>query len=130
MNNDVMSKTLLVAVAACSLSGCATDAWTNKEATGFNAFLNQIADVCAPLEVGPMVVTRNYEPPNYAAGQYDNWLDQTSRLYYQRITAEKYVQNISNLGPFPGTIRAAKCVAAQATAAVPPPPSMAPPSTK
>lgn len=117
-----MNKTLAAALAACSLAACAPDAWTNKEATGLNAFINEIAVVCAPLEVGPMVVTRNFDPPDYAQGHYDAWFDETSRLYYKRITAEAYVENISNLGPFPGTIRAAKCVAAHAVGAPPPPP--------
>lgn len=116
-----MTKTLVATMAACSLAACAPDAWTNKQATGLNAFIDEVALVCAPLEVGPMVVTRNFQPPNYAQGQYDVWFDQTSRLYYRRITPEKYIENISNLGPFPGTIRAAKCVAAHAAGAPPPP---------
>jgi hypothetical protein len=103
-------------------AGCAPDAWSNKQATGFNAFLDTITVACAPLHVGPMIVTRNYYPPNYAQGQYDLWLDQTSRLYYQRITPETYLTNIGNFGPFPDTIKSAQCVVSQLSAATPPPP--------
>ena len=82
------------------------DQFSNYKATGFNGFVDTASVQCAPLQVGPMVITRNYEPPNYAAAQYGVWLDQTSNLYYKRITAEAYIQNINNL--FPGERTAAR----------------------
>lgn len=120
--DSTMIKTVVATATVVALAGCAPDAWTNKQATGLNAFINQMTVTCAPLEVGPMVITKNFMPPNYAAGQYDDWLDVTSRLYYQRITPQGYVHEVSNLAPFPGTIRAAQCVADHAPANVPPPP--------
>jgi hypothetical protein len=117
-----MKTTAFAVLGAAVLAGCAPDAWNNAQATGFNAFLNHIAVACAPLEAGPMVITQNFDPPNYAQGQYGVWLDQTSRLYYQRISPQAYIENISNFAPFPGSIRSAKCVAEQSAGNVPPPP--------
>lgn len=117
-----MHKTATVIAAAAMLTACAPDAWTNRQATGFNAFLDMVTVECAPLYVGPMIVTRNFYPPPYAAGQYDLWLDQTSRLYYGRITPETYLLNIGNFGPFPDTVKSAQCVVSKLPSAVPPPP--------
>jgi hypothetical protein len=106
-----MHDKLCLVLGACALSaGCAPDQFSNYQATGFNAFVDTAAVECAPLQVGPMVITRNYEPPNYAAGQYGVWLDQTSNLYYKRITPEAYIQNINNLFPGERTAVAARCL--------------------
>jgi hypothetical protein len=90
------------AIAAClvlSVSGCAPDAWNNVQATGFNAFLNRIATECAPLHAGQFVITPNFQDPAWDQSTddiYDQWLDQTSRLYYGRISAQTYVTNVGN----------------------------------
>jgi len=126
MNKTPTAAVATCCLAACCLAGCAPEAWTNRKATGFNAFVDEVADACAPLEVGPVVVTRNFQAPNYAQGQYDAWLNQTSLLYYRRITPEKYVENIRNLSTTAGTVRAAQCVAQRAGAAGGPPPSPPP----
>jgi hypothetical protein len=118
-----MRTTAVAVLGASVLAACAPDAWTNAKASGFNAFLNHIAVACAPLEAGPLVITQNYYPPNYAQGQYDVWLDQTSRLYYQRISAQTYIENINNFSPLPGSRRSAKCVTEQLSS-VPPPPTL------
>jgi hypothetical protein len=106
-----MHKTLWSTLGACALAtGCAPDQFSNYKATGFNAFVDTAAVQCAPLQVGPMLITKNYEAPNYAAAQYGVWLDQTSNLYYKRITPEAYIQNINNLFPGERTARATQCL--------------------
>jgi hypothetical protein len=62
---------LCLALGACALAaGCAPDQFSNYKAIGFTAFVDQAAEECAPPQVGPMVITKNYFPPNYAAAQY------------------------------------------------------------
>ena len=121
-----MGKTLGMALAALVLAGCAPDQFSNYRAKGFDGFVDQASVDCAPLQVGPMVITRNYEPPNYADAQYGVWLDQTSNLYYKRITPAAYLENIGNLFPGERTMKAAQCLVAK----LPPPeqrPSAPPP---
>ncbi|MCU0964293.1 MAG: hypothetical protein MUF08_04350 [Burkholderiaceae bacterium] len=45
------------------------------------------------------------------------WLDQTSNLYYKRITPETYIQNINNLFPGERTAVATQCLVSK----LPPP---------
>jgi hypothetical protein len=113
-----MHKTLWMMLAAGALAaGCAPDQFSNYKATGFNGFVDTAAVECAPLQVGPMVITRNYEPPNYATAQYGVWLDQTSNLYYKRQTPEAYLQNINNLFPGELSAKSAQCLVSK----LPPP---------
>ena len=105
------------ALAAAGLAGCAPDQFSNYKATGFNAFVDKAAVECAPLQVGPMVITPNYQAPNYADAQYGVWLDQTSNLYYKRISVAAYVENIGNLFPGERTARATQCLVSK----LPPP---------
>lgn len=121
-----MRKSAGVAMAVLVLSGCAPDQFSNYRATGFNAFLNQAAVECAPLQVGPMVITQNYDPPNYAVAQYGVWLDQTSNLYYKRSSPAAYIENMNNLFPGERTAVATRCLVSK----LPPPeqrPSAPPP---
>lgn len=123
MNNTAMA---MAAVLAAALAGCAPDQFSNRRATGLNAFIDMASEQCAPLQVGPMVITPNFDPPNYATGQYGVWLDQTSNLYYKRITPAAYVNNIGNLFPGERTARATQCLVSK----LPPPeqrPSAPPP---
>jgi hypothetical protein len=122
----MMVKIAAVTVAALALAGCAPDQFSNYRATGFDGFVDMAARECAPLQVGPMVITPNYEPPNYATAQYGVWLDQTSNLYYKRISPETYVQNINNYFPGERTAVATRCLVSK----LPPPeqrPSAPPP---
>ena len=107
----------LAALATLAMAGCAPDQFSNYKATGFDGFIDQAAVECAPLQVGPMVITRNFDPPNYASAQYGVWLDQTSNLYYKRITPAAYLENINNLFPGERSAKAAQCLVAK----LPPP---------
>ena len=64
-------------VAVLALAGCAPDQFSNYKASGFNGFVTRPRWTARRCRSGPMVITRNYEPPNYATAQYGVWLDQT-----------------------------------------------------
>jgi hypothetical protein len=113
-----MHPKLWLTLSACTLAaGCAPDQLSNYQASGFNAFVDSAAVACAPLQFGPMVITKNYDPPNYVTAQYGAWLDQTSNLYYKRISPEAYLSNINNLFPGGRTAAAAQCLVSK----LPPP---------
>ncbi len=112
-----MHKTAMAILATTLLVGCAPDQFSNIKATGLNGFINHVSVVCAPLYVGPMVITANYQPPNYATAQYGVWLDQVSNLYYKRIPPAAYTENINNLFPGERTAKANQCLVAN----LPPP---------
>jgi len=105
-----MSRLATLVLSTTVLTGCAADQFSNYKATGFNGFVDMASEQCAPLQVGPMVITRNFQPPNYATAQYGVWLDQTSNLYYQRISPETYIENINNYFPGERTAVATKCL--------------------
>jgi hypothetical protein len=113
---------LTLLATATLVSGCAPDAWSNVKATGFNAYLNQIAVECAPLYAGPQVITVNYEPPNYATDDYDQWIDQTSRVYYRKISPQTYLTNVDNLLGA-RSLNSAKCAVSKLPADTEAPPS-------
>jgi hypothetical protein len=112
-----MLKTTIGAMGMVLLAGCAPDQFSNYKATGLNGFIDSASVDCAPLQVGPMVITPNYQPPNYATAQYGVWLDQTSNLYYRRITPAAYIENMNNLFPGERTARATQCLVSK----LPPP---------
>jgi hypothetical protein len=92
-----MSNKLVALAAACALSalcGCAPDSVTNRQATGFNAFLNRIAQECNPLQVGPYQMSQMIER-NAMDDNYIYFLDQTSRVYYGTITQAAYRSSIN-----------------------------------
>jgi hypothetical protein len=115
-----------IGLAALAVAGCAPDQFSNYRATGLNGFIDMASQQCAPLQVGPMVITPYFDPPNYVVTQYGTWLDLTSNLYYKRITPEAYTANMDNLFPGEGTAKATRCLVSK----LPPPeqrPSAPPP---
>lgn len=113
---------LALLMAAVLGSGCAPDAWSNRKATGLDAWIDRIAAECAPLYAGPQVITANYEPPNDAADAYDQWLDQTSRLYYKKISPQTYLVNIGNFFDA-ASLKSAQCAVDKLPTVTEPPPS-------
>jgi hypothetical protein len=112
--------------AALATAACAPDAWTNVKASGFNAFLEQIADQCQPLYAGPLLVTRNFQDPAWdlqSYNYYDQWLDQTSRLYYRKITPQTYLENVNNLFGA-RSLESARCTVTKLPAEAPAPPRL------
>jgi hypothetical protein len=124
--NPMRRHLLPLGLAALALAGCAPDQFSNYRATGLNGFIDMASQQCAPLQVGPMVITPYFDPPNYVVAQYGTWLDLTSNLYYKRITPEAYIANMGNLFPGERTATATRCLVSK----LPPPeqrPSAPPP---
>ena len=85
---------ILIASLALLASGCAPDAINNRAATPFNAFVDKISRVCAPIQLGQYQLAN---PLMGGAGgnSYTYWLDQTSRLFYRRIQPAAYRESLT-----------------------------------
>ena len=81
---------LAVASAVVALAACAPDTVTNRYATGFNAYLGQIATACKPLMIGTYDMTYQLQHEGIYDDNYNYFLDATSQLYYQRSTEADY----------------------------------------
>lgn len=87
------ARAIIFCVAVFS-AGCAPDAYNNRAATPFNAFVDRVSRACAPLQLGQYQLAN---PLMGGAGgnSYDYWLDQTSRLYDRRIAPDSYRQSLN-----------------------------------
>jgi hypothetical protein len=98
---------------ATGLAACAPDAVTNKYATGFNAYINQIATACNPLMVGEYNMTYQLEHDGLGDNQVNYFFDATSQLYYQRSTPADYRTAINGFfGGGSRTNRSIDCIIA------------------
>lgn len=70
-------------------TGCASDAWRNNQATGFNSYLNDIAQACAPLQIGDKQLSEMIRL-NAVNESYNYFVDATSRLYYSQLDPDSY----------------------------------------
>jgi hypothetical protein len=93
------------------LSACATDSWSNVQATGFNGFLKTIQVQCSPLLLGRQEMSSALQS---GAGDdnYNYFLDQTSKLYYQKIGPGGYSESLTAFFGA-GYDRAINCVIAK-----------------
>ena len=104
----IVSCVLLAAVA-----GCAPDAVTNKQATGFNAFIDQIAVACKPLMIGKYDMTYRLTTKGVYGDNFDYFFDLTSKLYYQRTSPADYRSGINGFfGGGSTTDRSISCIIA------------------
>ncbi len=86
---------IIVSTLAASLAtACAQEAVNNRVATGFDGFLNTIQHACAPIQLGESQLAHPLMG-GVTPEKYDYWLDQTSRLYYRRISTAQYRQSIN-----------------------------------
>jgi len=98
---------LVVALAA----GCAPDAMNNRQATGFNAYLNALPTNCRSLvigssDVGDWLLMRGSSDPNYSY-----FIDMTSRLYYGTVSPGAYREGLTGfLGPGTSNAQAFACI--------------------
>ena len=81
----VLAGTLVTLTAAC-----APDSVRNVQASGFNAYVNQIASACQPLQIGSQDVGELIRRNEMGDNNYEYFMDVTSRLYYNRIGPEGY----------------------------------------
>lgn len=105
----------IAAVAAASiatLAACAPDSVRNYQATGFNAYLDSLKTACPNMVIGSNNIS-DWLRTNGNTGDddYVYWLNQTSRLYYKRISAEEYRSSVSGaLGARKSDTRALDCI--------------------
>ncbi len=101
--------------AAVLAAGCAADPPPPAKAPGFSAFLEQIATRCQPLYAGALLITPDFLDPAWdlqTYKHYDQWLDQTSRLYYRKLSPQAYLDAIgARFGE--RSFESARCTVAQ-----------------
>jgi len=98
-------------VLAVALEGCAPDAWTNVQATGFNGYLKTIQVQCSPLLLGGQEMSWALQT-GAGDSNYNYFLDQTSKLYYRRISSAGYSESLTAFFGA-GYDRAINCVIAK-----------------
>jgi hypothetical protein len=120
----------LVALGAAGLLGaCAPDAF--KASPGYDAFLDQVQNACYYKRIGPINVGEMLANPGSMQSTY--FIDQTSRLYFGKITRESWTSGVTAFIQGRASDPGVQCVlseldkarAAQAPAGpaqVPPPP--------
>jgi len=84
---------LLIAVAFAA-AGCAPDANNNRAATGLDGYVNLVSRTCAPIQLGQYQLA-NPLMGGVGSDSYDYWLDQTSRVYYRRISVAQYRESLN-----------------------------------
>jgi hypothetical protein len=94
MTDDHSVRAIVACLAAALLCACAPDALNNRAATGFDGFLNRIQRACAPIQLGDSQLAHPLMG-GVTPEKYDYWLDQTSGLYYRRISTAQYRQSIN-----------------------------------
>ena len=106
---------------AATLVGCAPDSVSNRQATGFNGYLDTIANVCRPLVIGPYdvgdwLMMRGSNDPNYSY-----FFDMTSKLYYGTVSQSDYREGVASfLGPGSTNAQSFACIFANLPGAKPP----------
>ena len=90
-----MRRRFALLAVATALAGCAPDSW--RYAPTFNDFLRQISRECHPSSIGMKQIS-NLNSDSF-------FVNQTSRLYHNRISTHQYVTAIN--GFFPGNNAAA-----------------------
>ncbi|KAI3589100.1 hypothetical protein D9X30_5912 [Cupriavidus sp. U2] len=92
---------IAVLTAAAGLTACAPDSFRNYEARGLNNYLDKIQAVCANTRLNSRPLGEWLRSgSDDSDSNYVYWLDQTSRLYYNRITVPQYRDSIA--GAFGG----------------------------
>jgi hypothetical protein len=99
------------ALTATLLAGCAPDSVRSVEATGFNAYLQKLGQVCQPLLIGDANVGEWIRYGAVGNNNYDYFVDATSKLYYNRLTPAGYRQAVVGfLGPGTPNDRSFDCI--------------------
>jgi hypothetical protein len=95
------------------LCGCAPDSVTNRQATGFNAYLDQIAVQCKPLMIGQYDMTYRLTNKGIYGDDFNYFFDLTSQLFYQRTSPAAYRSGVNGFfGGGATTDRSIDCIIA------------------
>ena len=106
-------RAVLAIVVVAAITGCTPDTVTNKYATGFNAYLDQIAITCKPLMIGSYDMTYRLQQKGIYSDDFNYFFDLTSRLYYQRVTPSDYRSGVNGFfGGGATTDRSIDCIIA------------------
>ena len=101
----------VAATLAMVAAGCAPDAVRSAQATGFNAYMKKIGQVCQPLQIGSADVGEWIRMNDMSVNNYNYFVDVTSKLYYNRLTQEGYRQAVVGfLGPGSSNDRSFDCI--------------------
>ena len=123
MTRSAATLAALATFAAAALAGCAPDAW--KPAPGFEVFLNQVQTACYYRPIGIVNVGDMLTNPGNMQSTY--FIDQTSRLYYGKITRGQWTSGVTGFIQGRASDPGVQCVLDQLdqaqAAQVPPPPS-------
>ncbi|MBS0320950.1 MAG: hypothetical protein JSR18_10455 [Proteobacteria bacterium] len=84
----------LALASALTLAACAPDTVSNKRATGFDAYLNTLR-ACHPLQIGSMDLSVYLDYDSMGDTQYLYFMDQTSKLYYNRVSYAQYRESMT-----------------------------------
>ena len=104
---------LAIAVAALAVlvSGCAPDTVRSVDATGFNAYMKKLGQVCEPLLIGDADVGEWIRMNDMSVNNYNYFVDATSKLYYNRLSQASYRQAVVGfLGPGSSNDRSFDCI--------------------
>ncbi len=87
-----VARVALATAVATTVIACAPDAYRSREATGFNAYIQKLGQVCHPLQIGDQDLSRMLMEKPTGEQNYIYFVDNTSRLYYNRLTPQSYRQ--------------------------------------
>jgi len=106
------ARTALVAMlAGILLAACAPDSVRSVEATGFNAYMQKLGQVCQPLLIGDADVGEWIRRNEMGNDNYTYFFDVTSKLYYKRLTPDGYRQAVVGFfGPGSSNDRSFDCI--------------------
>jgi hypothetical protein len=118
--NGAISLRIGLSLLAMTMAGCAPDSVSNRQATGFNGYLDTLASSCrslviGPYDVGSWLMMRGSTDPNYSY-----FLDMTSRLYYGAVSQSDYRESVTGfLGPGSTNAQSFACIFANLPGARP-----------
>ena len=92
--NSTTQSAIGAAIAVLLLAACAPDSWNNVQATGFNGYLKTIQVQCSPLLLGGQEMSWALQA-GAGDNNYSYFLDQTSKLYYQKIGPSGYTESLT-----------------------------------
>ena len=100
---------------------CAPDSVSNRQATGFNGYLNTLATSCRPLVIGPYDVGGWLMMRGSDDSNYNYFFNMTSRLYYGSVSQAEYQDGVGSfLGPGSTNAQAFACIFANLPSQRPP----------
>ena len=89
---SALTQATLVLIGTMVVTGCAPDSVRSVQATGFNAYFQQLPMACKPLQIGSQDLTQQILMNDTGSNDYLYFVDVTSKLYYNRMSPESYRQ--------------------------------------